>query len=195
MKTKRWLAALVLGTALAFGFASCYPTGDSGAVSSNDDDISGYSIDGTEYATEDELCEAIKAATGSITVKLGSDVTDIPSNLKEALQNTSASVTLDMRGASITEIGEDAFDNCESLASVTIPSGVTSIGTKAFYECENLTSAMFMNTSGWKATKVNTTDWTEVATDSLNSADLANPSTAAMYLTETYLGEWERSDE
>lgn len=33
----------------------------------------------------------------------------------------------------ITNIGNYAFDNCRSLASITIPDGVTSIGTLAFF--------------------------------------------------------------
>ena len=37
-------------------------------------------------------------------------------------------------------IGNNAFYNCNSLASVSIPSGVTSIGSSAFYYCYSLAS-------------------------------------------------------
>ena len=37
-------------------------------------------------------------------------------------------------------IADDAFSNCSSLTSVTIPNSVTSIGDKAFYGCSSLTS-------------------------------------------------------
>ena len=43
-------------------------------------------------------------------------------------------------GTGISTIGNSAFYNCYSLASVTIPSSVTSIGTYVFYNCCSLTS-------------------------------------------------------
>ena len=42
--------------------------------------------------------------------------------------------------SSVTSIGEWAFYNCSSLTSITIPNGVTSIGSSAFYNCDSLTS-------------------------------------------------------
>ena len=40
----------------------------------------------------------------------------------------------------VTSIGNYAFSNCSSLASVTIPSSVTSIGQEAFQNCSRLSS-------------------------------------------------------
>ena len=40
--------------------------------------------------------------------------------------------------SSITSIGEDAFLYCENLQEITLPPGVTSIGDQAFGFCENL---------------------------------------------------------
>ena len=39
----------------------------------------------------------------------------------------------------VKAIDEKAFENCKSLTSVEIPSGVTSIGDMAFFDCESLT--------------------------------------------------------
>jgi hypothetical protein len=43
-------------------------------------------------------------------------------------------------GGSVTTIGQGAFFQCESVASVTIPNSVTSIGDDAFESCYNLLS-------------------------------------------------------
>ena len=46
---------------------------------------------------------------------------------------------------SVTSIGEETFDNCSALTSVTIPNSVTSIGKRAFRWCTNLTSVSISN--------------------------------------------------
>ena len=50
------------------------------------------------------------------------------------------SVTIFNRTRNVTSIGKEAFYNCYSLSSVTIPDGVTSIGSFAFYNCISLSS-------------------------------------------------------
>jgi hypothetical protein len=40
--------------------------------------------------------------------------------------------------ASLTSIGDIAFDGCSGLTTVTVPSGVTSIGQSIFYQCTKL---------------------------------------------------------
>jgi hypothetical protein len=48
-------------------------------------------------------------------------------------------------GWPVTSIGVQAFINCYSLTSVTIPRSVTNIGNNAFYGCDSLTSATIPN--------------------------------------------------
>jgi hypothetical protein len=46
----------------------------------------------------------------------------------------------------VNNIGDDAFDSCESLTNVTIPSGVTNIGDGAFFYCIHLAGITIPNT-------------------------------------------------
>src|ERR1035437_3118486 len=47
---------------------------------------------------------------------------------------------LDLSGTNSTIIPTYAFEQCNNLTSVSIPSSVTSIGSNAFFNCNNLTS-------------------------------------------------------
>lgn len=127
-------------------------------------------------------------------------------------------------GASVSSIGNDAFKDCSALlntghtyyngtisdwckiefgtvtsnpvvythglyinnqltTNITIPGDLVSIQSYAFRNCDSLTSATFENTIGWSA-----------GGTSISSSDLANTSTAATYLKNTYsLVKWERS--
>ena len=51
-----------------------------------------------------------------------------------------STVTYKGKKYSVTSIGFEAFIDCNSLTSVTIPEGVTEIGYSAFYGCLDLTS-------------------------------------------------------
>ena len=46
---------------------------------------------------------------------------------------------------SVTSIGDDVFNNCHNLASITIPNSVTRIGNAAFYACYSLNSITIPN--------------------------------------------------
>ena len=55
------------------------------------------------------------------------------------------SVTYSGKKYSVTGIGEEAFQSCSWLISVTIPNSVTSIGKYAFRNCSRLTSVTIPN--------------------------------------------------
>jgi hypothetical protein len=45
-----------------------------------------------------------------------------------------------IEGNPVISIGDNAFEDCENLTSITIPESVTSIGIRAFWSCTSLTS-------------------------------------------------------
>ena len=92
-------------------------------------------------------------------------------------------------GNGVTSIGGEAFKNCRGLTSIDIPDSVTSIGWSAFSGCEKLKNVKFKNTTNWEYCENSTSKI------KISSADLANTSTAAKYLTSTYVNYyWKRSE-
>jgi len=59
--------------------------------------------------------------------------------------NKNKYVNLDLSGSNLSTIGEQAFQECVSLVSVTLPNKVTVMGIMAFYGCTNLTSITLPN--------------------------------------------------
>ena len=59
--------------------------------------------------------------------------------------NIPEEVTYMGRTRKVTNIGNEAFQNCRGLTSVTIPNSVTSIGNSAFQNCSGLTSVTIPN--------------------------------------------------
>jgi len=54
--------------------------------------------------------------------------------------NKNKYVNLDLSGSNLSIIGEQAFQECVSIVSVTLPNKVNTLGIQAFYGCTNLTS-------------------------------------------------------
>ena len=67
------------------------------------------------------------------------------SDLSIVIADIPETVTYEETTYSVTSIGENAFRNCSSLTSVTIPNSVTSIGDGAFDVCSSLTSVTIGN--------------------------------------------------
>lgn len=53
---------------------------------------------------------------------------------------TDLTLPTELDGHAVTAIGDEAFYQCATLTSVTIPEGITSLGDEAFAWCEALTS-------------------------------------------------------
>lgn len=95
-----------------------------------------------------------------------------------------------MLPSTLHSIMHGAFQKCTSLHSIIIPAKVTNIGGFAFSNA-GLTSAVFETTTGWK--NCESGDYA-TSTAVISSEGLANPTTAAQYLTSTYCNgtEWIR---
>ncbi|MBP3495996.1 MAG: leucine-rich repeat protein, partial [Clostridia bacterium] len=84
-----------------------------------------------------------------IKVTIGKNVTRIPAYLFNPYEYSSYSpkiTSVEFEEESVCEsIGNYAFEDCDSLTSVTIPNSVTTIGSYAFSYCDSLTSITIPN--------------------------------------------------
>ena len=94
-------------------------------------------------------------------------------------------------GDSIESIGAYAFSHSPKLTEVTLGSSLKKIEGRAFFKCTSLTKVTFKGTTDW---------WIGGASHSTTGADLvaeelADPTTAALYLKTTYVEKyWFRRD-
>lgn len=72
---------------------------------------------------------------GINSVTIGNGVEVIPVGFVKQSQISHVSIPL-----SVTYIGSNAFNGCESITDITIPASVTKIGSNAFSQCYGLTS-------------------------------------------------------
>jgi hypothetical protein len=72
----------------------------------------------------------------TVNFQSNNTLTTIGNNVFDSCTNLS-SITIP---SSVTSIGDNAFNSCSSLTSIVIPSGVISIGSATFRNCSSLTS-------------------------------------------------------
>ena len=147
IKTRRFILALLLCTAMLFAMASAVNAEDavtaSGSCGANVTwtlyESGKLTISGTgpmANYTSSSSVPWYSSRSSVKTVEIAGGVTSIGSNAFYYCRSL-GSVTIP---SSVTSIGDYAFQYCSSLGSVTIPSGVTSIGDDAFYSCSSLGS-------------------------------------------------------
>ena len=95
-------------------------------------------IDGEDIPIKEIGEEAFYNNKNLISIIIPNSVTTIGNNAFEDCSNLTT-VTIG-ENSQLTTIGEYAFYNCSSLTSIYIPSGVTSISEYAFQSCSNLTT-------------------------------------------------------
>ncbi len=125
----------------------------------------GKKIDESVHTLVDNECTVcghkISSGGGDIEGGEGSDnqptpVTDFSFTLDEntntyivtGYSGTTANISIpsEYEGKAVTAIGDNAFNDCETITSVVLPEGIVTIGTKAFYSCNSLTSITMPNT-------------------------------------------------
>ena len=87
--------------------------------------------DNLRYA-DTYLVEAVDKSLSTYTIKEGTKWIGI-----DAFDDCSSLTSITIPN-SVTSIGDFVFNGCSSLTSITIPNSVTSIGAAAFYECTSL---------------------------------------------------------
>ena len=93
--------------------------------------------------------EANAASVEDLTFKLNIDGTSY--TVTDCNESASGELTIPATyyGYRVTAIGDEAFCDCDELASITIPSSIVSIGEDAFDYCYDLTNVNITDIKAW----------------------------------------------
>lgn len=100
--------------------------------------------DGTGYLGN-QLIATIRGPSEGLEYALNKDGESYSVTGLGTCTDTDIVIASEYNGKPVTSIGDNAFYNCTSLKSITIPDSVTSIGNYAFDFCESLESVSIPN--------------------------------------------------
>ena len=123
--TLRRAAAAAAAICLAFAFAFAEETGA---------DRLGFGTSITVSAADN-----VTIGNATVTYTKGAD-NNVTITKVEAGNETSIVIPDKLDGGTVTAIGYNAFTDCETLESITLPQNITSIGSSAFKNCAALKS-------------------------------------------------------
>ena len=137
-------SGVAIATSILFTTASC----GSSSEKNNSLPESVYEIDqnnvlkgfkeGINLSQYDGICDAIQIPARITSVDNGA-FTDYTNELRSKIPPYITKLTFE-EGSNCSSIGNDAFANCSSLASVSFPSNLETIGQDAFLDCSSLAS-------------------------------------------------------
>ena len=121
--------------------------------SSNTDTLTGTSLTTVKtaqhsYSNAGDYIITLTVANGKFAffgVNNAAHILKKSTNTTASINRVYANVVRRVEMGANVNIGDYAFQNCNSLASITIPNGVTSIGNYAFGYCYNLASITIPN--------------------------------------------------
>lgn len=107
-------------------------TGSNAYVFACDNNIPFYGVLGNEFNWSID-------SNGVLTVGIDGDMPNFSTEqYEQPWQSRASEIKKVIIMPGTTSVGDNAFENCENIASVTMPDGITRIGDRAFYHCTSL---------------------------------------------------------
>lgn len=144
------LIAIVIAVVMAFCLAACNfggnePEGNEpGGTEQGDPEQGGSEQSDPEPEPEPEP-EPVIGTEGLEYELSNDDIYYIVTGIGTATKETEIIIPSEHNGKPVKKIDDRAFEDCDSLESITISNSVTSIGYNAFHDCNSLESATIPN--------------------------------------------------